>query len=1513
MHLLSKTKVFSFAIFLFLSSSILSYAQVVANFNSNLVSGCAPLIVQFSDLSTGSPNTWQWNLGNSVNSTQQNPTTVYTVPGTYTVTLTATNGTSSNTKTIVAYITVYASPNVQFIASDSGLVCAPKTITFTNQSTGANNPSYLWNFGDGVTSSLSNPTHTYANLGTYSVSLLITTNNGCSKILTKTNYITLIDQPNAAFTASLTSACVAPLLTTFTATSNQSNVSYNWDFGDNTSGIGNPISHTYTSIGNYTIKLIATNTAGCADTIIQSNYITISAPTASFTVGSNLCQNQAVSFTNTSSPTGGTYTWNFGDGTSSTQANPSHSYTNPGTYMVKLLAQNGTCIDSFLQTIIIKPSPNASFTAAPTSPCTAPGIVNFTNTSTGSGISNYLWSFGDGATSILNSPSHTYTSFNQFTVQLTVTNNVGCSSTSTANNLISIQQPIDSLLISNTKFCTPFTTSFSLSTSNTSPVSSYAWSLGNAQNATIANPTTTYTTAGTYTINLNYTLANGCSYSKQRTINVIASPIISFSANPTTVCIGSPVVFTNASSSGTAYTWNFGDGTTTASNANSITHSYTDTGTYTIMLIGSNGGCVDTLKQNNLIHVNPPKALFSFALVNCSDRKTILFTNNSIGATSCLWNFGDGSTSTLSNPTHTYTTNGTYTVILKAMNSVTGCIHYDTLTVPIFNLITQFSGTTTSCKQALCTYTALANTNYSNYTWYWGDGTSTSSTSNVNSHAYADTGMYTIKLVISDIYNCKDSITLANYTTVYGSYVNFSSPVLYGCAPLTVFFTNQSVAALGANIINYAWDYGNTLSGNGINGNTTYPQGGSYSVKLVVTESHNCKDSVVKLNYIQVNKPIPKFSVNKLIACNQENLYFTDSSIGTNLSYFWSFGDGTFSTSANPTHAYLLNGWYTVKLKITDNLGCSDSIIKTNFIQINGAKSMFIASDTFASCPPLVVNLTNTSINSNASIWNFGNGANSTLQNPSIIYTSPGTYIIKLISTSTIGCIDSSFKTIIVNGPTGTFSYSPLNTCAPAGIVFTALTNNAQSLLWDFSNGVTVTTPGNTNSYTYTYNQVGHYMPKLVMSDGANCVIVLYGNDTIKVEKTIAKFGVSDSVFCKSGTVLFSDSSTTTNGFISNYYWNFGDGTTSSVSNPTHLYANPGVYTVMLITSSSVGCADTAFKTINILEGNNISLASNLFLCEGQGKTVSINSNSNSINWYPATGLSCSNCSAPFVNPLVSTSYTIIASNANGCIDTAYLVVSVQAKLPSSIDSNKTICLGDSIRLNASGGTSYTWSPAAYLSNTQINNPLAFPPSTTIYYVAIHQGVCTFDTLQLTLSVNPKPILIAGTSQTITAGASVQLSASGSNIDFYTWTPATTLSCSTCATPIANPSENTVYYITVSNVFGCTANDSVNIKIRCENSQVFLPNTFTPNGDGLNDVFAVRGVGIKNILSFKIYSKWGILLFERTNFSANDYSNGWDGTFNNTPLSNDIFIYTVDAICITGDLIQVKGDIALIK
>lgn len=1516
MHVPSKIKMLNlvFSIICFFSFEK-THGQIIANFNSNVINGCAPLVVQFNDASTGNPNAWQWNFGNSVTSTQQNPSTVFTAPGTYTITLTASNGTSSNTKTSVAYITVYASPNVLFTASDSGNVCLPKTIQFTNQSTGAINPTYLWNFGDGSTATIANPSHTYTNAGSYSVTLLISNSNGCTKSLTKQNFINVINKPTTTVSASNTSACTAPFSTIFSANSNQTGVSYLWYFGDNTTGLGNSLSHTYNALGSFTLQLISINTTGCKDTLILPNYININNLIASFSVGSTLCQNSPVIFTNTSNPTGGNCFWNFGDGATTTTNNPSHIYSNPGNYTVKLVVQNGNCIDSISQIINIKPSPTAAFTANPTSPCAAPGIVNFINTSTGTGITNCVWDFGDGTTAISNNPTHTYANYNQYTVQLTVTNNFGCSNTVIQNNAISIQAPIDSILISNNHLCAPYTTAFSLITNATLGVVSYNWTLGNSQTSSVATPNATYLTPGSYTITLNYTLANGCSYTRQRTITVAATPIANFTASPTTICVGGTVAFTNTSSSANTYTWYFGDGNFTNGTTN-ISHSYVDTGYFTVTLLASNGDCVDTAKQVNLIYVNPPKALFTFALTNCSDRKTFSFSNNSVGATSYLWNFGDGNTSTLTNPSHTYASNGSYQVVLKAMNALTGCIHYDTLTVDVFNLTAQFSGTQSACKHTTCSYTASSNPNYINYTWYWGDGTDTSSSSTTINHVYNNTGAYTIKLIVTDKYNCKDSIIKTNYVSIFGTTVNFVANSLQGCAPLNIVFNNTSTTALGASIINYKWNFGNGIISNSANGNATYLNAGYYSVQLIITESHNCVDSITKVNYIQVNKPIAKFGANKLIACNQELIFFTDSSIsnGNPLSYNWSFGDGGTATIANPTHAYAQNGLYTVKLKITDNLGCTDSVIKVNYIQINGVKSAFLASDTLASCPPLVVNLTNTSTNSTTSLWSFGNNGNSSLTNPSIIYSNPGTYIIKLISTNAIGCIDSSFKTIIVNGPTGNFSYSPTQACLPnATIVFAATTNNTQSLLWDFSNGVTATTSGNTATYSYTYNQVGNYVPKLVMTSGANCIIALVGTDTIKVAKTIAKFGASQLTFCKSGTVQFKDSSTTSSGLLTTYLWSFGDGTSSSTKDPNHTFTSPGTYIVRLIVASSVGCSDTAYKTITILQGNNLNFNTNLFLCEGQGQVVNISSNANSINWFPTTGLSCSNCSNPFVNPPSSITYTIIAVNNNGCIDTAQLIVTVQAKQASNIDSNKQICIGDSVQLHAYGGTLYTWTPSNTLSIAQASNPWASPSTTTTYAVAIHQGACTFDTLYVTVVVNPKPNLVAGTSQTITAGKSVALSATGTNIDYYFWTPAATLSCNTCALPLATPIENTCYYITVSNIYGCKANDSIIIKIKCEDSQVFLPNTFTPNADGINDVLAVRGIGIRTVLSFKIFNRWGQLIFEKSNFAANDYSNGWDGTYLNTPIGNDIFIYTVDALCITGEFLQIKGDVALIK
>ena len=183
----------------------------------------------------------------------------------------------------------------------------------------------------------------------------------------------------------------------------------------------------------------------------------------------------------------------------------------------------------------------------------------------------------------------------------------------------------------------------------------------------------------------------------------------------------------------------------------------------------------------------------------------------------------------------------------------------------------------------------------------------------------------------------------------------------------------------------------------------------------------------------------------------------------------------------------------------------------------------------------------------------------------------------------------------------------------------------------------------------------------------------------------------------------------------------------------------------------------------------------------------------------------------------------------------------------------------------------------------------------------------------MTVIVHPLPSVYAGPDQTIIDGTSAQLGATGNNIYTLAWTPAQTLSCDSCYNPLATPLATTVYTVTVATDFGCTAWDSVTVRVICDASQVFIPNTFTPNGDGNNDVFYPRGSGISIIKSFRIYNRWGELLFERSNFEVNDVSSAWDGSFKGGPPRPDVYVYIVDATCLNGQPISIKGDVTIIK
>ena len=204
--------------------------------------------------------------------------------------------------------------------------------------------------------------------------------------------------------------------------------------------------------------------------------------------------------------------------------------------------------------------------------------------------------------------------------------------------------------------------------------------------------------------------------------------------------------------------------------------------------------------------------------------------------------------------------------------------------------------------------------------------------------------------------------------------------------------------------------------------------------------------------------------------------------------------------------------------------------------------------------------------------------------------------------------------------------------------------------------------------------------------------------------------------------------------------------------------------------------------------------------------------------------------------------------------------------------------------------------------------------TTTYTVTGTDSAHCFTDSKNVTITVLPVPTVQAGPDVTGSAGtpATIPITNSGDVVS-WSWTPPNGLSCDTCPDPMASPANSTQYTVTVRNAAGCTAQDTVTVFITCNNGNIFLPNTFSPNGDGMNDVFYPRGKGISLVKSLRIFNRWGQLVFERDNFPINDRSAGWDGTYGGQKLSPDAYIYLCDVICENNAEIQLKGDVTLLR
>jgi len=325
-------------------------------------------------------------------------------------------------------------PVAGFNSNVTTTTCIGEPVVFTDASTpgGGTLTTWNWDFGDGSNQTTSNGigTHVYATPGTYPVSLLVMDNNGCFGSIIHT--ITVLPAPAAAFTGSPLYSCVAPLTVTFSNSSTFTGaVMYSWNFGDGaTSTLVSP-THTYTTAGSYTVKLIIVQGA-CIDSIVKTDYVVVQNMLADFIVSNDsICLGQSVTFTDLSTPLSVSRTWDFGDATTSTLANPSYTYSAPGIYTVSLLnaTDSHSCTDSEIKVsyVTVFPGAVAAFTANNTQSCSVPFTVNFTDNSTNTTV--WSWDFGDGTNSTLQDPSHVYNNPGTYTVTLIASNANGCSNT----------------------------------------------------------------------------------------------------------------------------------------------------------------------------------------------------------------------------------------------------------------------------------------------------------------------------------------------------------------------------------------------------------------------------------------------------------------------------------------------------------------------------------------------------------------------------------------------------------------------------------------------------------------------------------------------------------------------------------------------------------------------------------------------------------------------------------------------------------------------------------------------------------------------------------------------------------------------------------------------------------------------------------------------------------------------------------------------------------------------------
>ncbi len=1460
--------------------SLIALSQLNADFSVDYPAGCAPLVVKIINKTTGStPSTsYSWDLGNGNKSSIKDPSAIFDEEKSYTIKLTVTDGNKVSTKS--QDITVYKKPTVDFTAS-SMKGCVPFDVTFNSSSTAGsgNISSYHWDFGDGTTLEGRTLTqqHTYLDPTNASISLTVVNSHGCHTTLKKEKLVEVLPLLDVQFSADKQYLCKVDEPVKFTnSTTGPGIISYQWDFGNGGTSVEKSPIKVFNTKGTYTVKLTAISSEGCTASETQTNYLNVADYSSSFSSPALVCNDASVTFQSNSKPVPTGINW-FIDGYNHYNNYPQFNayFSTPGKHEVRLINQFGTCLDTVTKSIIVEKTPSLQgFKITQIDSCGQP--LRFAFADTTAEAVKWEWDFthtfySTEIKSTKRTDTFAYNQYGYYYPSLKIYSAKGCSRETVVP--LSVAEP--TVYMQYESAITPYkvyscdSLVYKFSASSLHEIATFEWVFEDGEVSNESSPTHVFKKPGSHTVRLNYITRAGCKgtiYS-HNFFTILAKPEADFRLlTNDTLCGNIPAIVEPLVNGNYTYTyWMVDNSYSYHGNLSNIEFHLQDTGYHNFQFIVFNEGCSDTATKNNFVYVLPSFPRVTTVQNTCDGtRGEVTFSQESRYATKWKWNFGDGREEILNvnSPSikHTYSATGQYKVVLTTYNGA--CENRDSTTAYV--LLKQkpklSADITEVCKDDAWRY-VLENYDTHPYPYYY------------------DYGHYTVRKL-----EYGDGTAFQGYSDYYSNF--WRTTPFHG--ELKQFAPGQD------------------------------------KIRLISTAIYFGCDDTTNFVPLVIRGSTAAFKISDNEICYNNDAVFQDASVtspgNTIQSRTWNFGDGhsVTSTANSISHRYTEPGYYPVVLSITDNSGCTTSTTSfANFIAVTGPKAAFNSSGTDVPLNTHVqfFNETNEYNAYNTRyLWDFGDGTEkSTAHSPSHQYTKAGTYTVTLTATdASKNCSSSITRTIKVSNFNAAFSMSHTNItssgCPPIRVQFNNTSQNAVSIRWDFGDGEGA---ANVNSPSHVYTHPGKYKITLHVTGPNGLEEKFY--DSLEITVPSAKATPGKNEICKGTEASIS---LNTNEALK-VTWDFGDGTIARSTDSTaiHKFQSAGEYLPRILLTDLQGCTSfVSVERIIVRPDPKINITPiDPVICQGQSLQLNATGASYYV-WKESADLSNIQISNPVVHPSADAVYAVSGTDDIGCKGEASVKVQLQKPFAVIASDKQSICDGQTASLTVTGADTFKWiSNTGTLSDVNAASVVARPTEHTEYVVVGYdKHGCFTDTATAAVEVWNNPLVSAGNDVELMSGSSAQLRATGSgDIKTWLWQPATYLSCSNCADPVTTTPVDMKYKVIVSTDKGCVAEDEVVVKMLCEEKRIGVPNAFTPNGDGKNDVFTISGIAVVD--KMVVYNRWGYKVFERSNLVTSDKQACWNGTNNGRLLDSGTYTYYMEMKCPAGGKFSKRGTVTLVR